>query len=192
MKKAKDMLNEIKNLLGVELSEEKTISLEKLNLENGTVIESEDFNTGSEVFILTEDQKVALPIGEYKLEDGRILQIEEEGIVKELKSEELEEEDEAQDSAELNYATKEELGEVISMVEEIKKMIEENMMDHKEEEMSEAEELKEELSKPAAEPLTHSPETTKKELNLNLYSQDRPKTTMDRILEGIANIKHNN
>lgn len=191
MKNAKDMLNEIKNLLGVELSDENTVVLEKLNLENGTVLESENFQTGSEVFILTEDQKVALPIGEYKLEDGRTLEVAEEGVIKEIKAEEHEEDAPAEETG-LNYATKEELAEVVSMVEEIKKMIEEKMMDHpEEEEMSEAKELKQELSKPAAEPLTHSPEA-KKETKLNLYSQSRPSTTMDHILQGIANIKHNN
>ena len=87
MKKAKDMLNEIKSLLGVELSEEQEIVLAKLNLENGTVLESEDFNAGSEVFILTEDESVALPVGEYKLEDGRILEVSEEGVIAEIKAE---------------------------------------------------------------------------------------------------------
>ena len=72
MKNPIEMLKEIKNLLGVELSEEKKTILAQLKLENGTVLEADDFVEGNEVFILTEDERVALPMGEYQLEDGRI------------------------------------------------------------------------------------------------------------------------
>ena len=76
MKNPIEMLKEIKNLLGVELSEEvkaeSQVILAQLKLENGTVLESIDFKNGNDVFILTEDEKVALPKGEYQLEDGRI------------------------------------------------------------------------------------------------------------------------
>ena len=69
------------------------IKLEQMKLDNGTVLVPEAFEAGHEVFIVTEDEKVALPIGEYTLEDGRELVIEEEGIIKEVKSmeEEVEE-----------------------------------------------------------------------------------------------------
>ena len=40
---------------------------------NGTVLEADAFESGKEVFIRTEDEKVALPVGEYELEDNRIL-----------------------------------------------------------------------------------------------------------------------
>ena len=81
--KATDMLNQVKNLLGVELSESE-ITLAQLKLENGTVLEADSFEAGKEVFILTEDEKVALPVGEYELEDNRILVIEEEGLNSQL------------------------------------------------------------------------------------------------------------
>jgi hypothetical protein len=48
-----------------------------------------------EVFIVTEDeQKIPVPVGEYELEDGRILVVVEEGIISELKekADEVEEE----------------------------------------------------------------------------------------------------
>ena len=77
--KATDMLNKVKELVGVELEQE--VKLAQATLENGTVIESENFAAGSEVFIVTEDEKVALPVGEYTLEDGEILKVEEEGII---------------------------------------------------------------------------------------------------------------
>ena len=62
------MLNEVKKLIGVEASIE--VKLAQAELENGTIIESESFAEGSEVFIVTEDERVALPVGEYKLVDG--------------------------------------------------------------------------------------------------------------------------
>ena len=44
--KSQELLSQIKNLLGME-----DIQLEKLNLENGTVLEAESFETGKEIFI---------------------------------------------------------------------------------------------------------------------------------------------
>ena len=57
-------------------------------------LEADAFESGKEVFIRTEDEKVALPVGEYELEDNRILVVEEEGLIKEIKAEEHEEEEE--------------------------------------------------------------------------------------------------
>lgn len=192
MKTAKNMLNEIKTLLGVE---EQEIVLAQLNLENGTVLESEDFNSGSDVFILTEDEKVALPVGKYELEDGRILEVIEDGVISEIKAEEVKAEEEEEkkpeeEKEEMAYATKEELAEVVSMVEEIKSMIEKIGEGKEEEEVSaeESEELKENLSEASAEPIKHSPEKTT-ETKFNLYSQQRPLTTLDRVMEGISQIK---
>ncbi len=124
------MLNKVKELVGVEASEE--VKLAQATLENGTVIESEEFAAGSEVFIVTEDEKVALPIGEYTLEDGEMLKIEEEGVIasigaaEEVKEAEASEEVEAaeEEKEEMNYATKEDLAEVKAMIDEIKSMIE--------------------------------------------------------------------
>ncbi len=59
-----------------------------------TVLEAEMFEAGNEVFVVTEDeQKIALPIGEYEMEDGRILVVVEEGIISEIKEKEEEEEE---------------------------------------------------------------------------------------------------
>ena len=79
--KATDMLNKVKEVLGVESEE---IKLAQATLENGTIIEAEEFAEGKEVFIVTDEEKVALPIGSYKMEDGQELIIEEEGIIKSI------------------------------------------------------------------------------------------------------------
>ena len=72
-----DMLNQIRTLLGVEDAEK--VELAQMTLENGTVLEAEVFEANNEVFIITEEEKIALPVGEYTLEDGRILAVEVEG-----------------------------------------------------------------------------------------------------------------
>lgn len=196
------MLNKVKEVLGVELNEEtQEVKLAQATLENGTVIESEDFAAGNEVFIVTEDEKVALPVGEYTLEDGEMLKVEEEGIIASIGAAEEapEEEVEAAEEEEMGYATKEELAEVKSMIEEIKAMIKDKE-EMSEEVTEEVEEPKEELSEEvkeeevelsAEEPvakITHNPEKEQK-VNINLYGQKRQATTMDRVFSKIANIK---
>jgi phosphoglycolate phosphatase-like HAD superfamily hydrolase len=198
--KATEMLNKVKELVGVEASNE--VTLAQATLENGTVIESENFEAGNEVFIITEDEKVALPIGDYTLEDGEMLKVEEEGIIssigaaEEVKEEESEEVEAAEEEKEeMKYATKEDLAEVKAMIDEIKSMLDPKKEEEKEE-MSEdvleekVDEVKEELSsveEPVAK-VTHNPETETKK-NLNLFAQKRTMTTADRVLQRISNIK---
>tara|TARA_R100000541_G_scaffold154_2_gene589 strand:+ start:610 stop:1206 length:597 start_codon:yes stop_codon:yes gene_type:complete len=197
--KATDMLNEVKKLIGVEASVE--VKLAQAELENGTIIESESFAEGSEVFIVTEDERVALPVGEYKLVDGETLIVEEEGIIASVGAVEeapAEEEVEAEEKPkeEMGYATKEELQEVKKMVEEIKALLE-----PKDQEMSDegstsvkSEETttktvyaeKEEMSE--VEKVSHNPESESKK-NTNLYSQKRSGNTLDKVMDRISNFK---
>jgi len=201
------MVNQIKNLLGVELSEttNNEVVLAQLQLENGTILEAESFESGKEIFILTEDQKVALPVGEYMLEDGRILNIQEEGLISEIKAEKEEEdekeEDEKKDKEEekMEYVTKEEFR---KEMDDLKKVIEEMGYGKKEEDkeemsqqvslavteiLNEQEQLKEELSQPAAKPLKHSPEN-KDEKKLSFKFNKGPLTTQDHVNQMIYNI----
>ena len=191
--KATDMLNKIKETLGVELSEE--VKLAQAALENGTIIEAEEFAEGKEVFIVTEDERVALPVGSYKLDDGQELIIEEEGIIKSI-GEAVEEapEDEAPAEEveaaeeEMSYATKEDLAEVKSMIDEIKAMIEkkdELSVDETVENI--VEEVKEELSQ--VEKVNHNPEANSDKA-LNLYSKKGGTTTMDIVLQKINKFKN--
>ena len=158
---------------------------------------------GQEIFIVTEEDKIAMPVGKYELEDGKVLLIEEEGVIASLgeqkeeepKDEQLAEEDDKKE--EMGYATKEELAEVKSMVEEIKAMIEK---DHKKEDMSEeekpeeiseektdekVEEPKEELS--AVEKVTHNPEVEEKK-TIKLGANRKIMTTHDIVMQRISKI----
>lgn len=198
------MLKEIKSLLGIELSaeveevkaeevatEETKVELAQMTLENGTVLEAEEFAPDFEVFIVTEEDKIALPVGEYILEDGRVLVVEEEGIIKEVKSEAAEEEApeveievEAAEE-EMGYVKKEEFA---AAIEEIKAMIDE--LKSVKEEMAQVEaQVKEELSAtPASAPLKHNPEAQAQKEMFN-YSPKRQASTRDRVLSKIANLK---
>ena len=188
-----DMISKIKEVLN--LSEE--VKLEQMPLENGTVLEAESFEAGNEVFIVTEDEKVAVPVGEYELEDGRILVVAEEGIIAEIKAEEEEEvevEAKEEEKEEMKYATKEELAEVKSMIEEIKAMLEpkEEMSEEPKEELSAVElsevpvEVQEELDKPAAEPIKANPEKKQTLSKFNIAS-NRPMSTLDKIMAKLSN-----
>lgn len=192
--KATEILSKIKTYLGEDtadivndIEQTQEVKLAQAKLDNGTVLEAEAFESGNEVFIVSDDEKVAVPVGEYLMEDGQILVVSEEGLIDEIKSEEAKEEEEEVEASEeieeveAEYATKEELAEVKSMLEEIKAMID------KKEEMSEVEEqVKEELSEtPASEPITHNPEP-KQKVNLK-YSQNRKQSTFDKVMNKIIN-----
>ena len=73
------MLNQIKTLLNIE------VKLEEMKLENGTVVSADSFEKGKEIFIVTDDEKVAMPVGEYLLEDGRLVVVEEEGSIADVR-----------------------------------------------------------------------------------------------------------
>lgn len=182
--KATEMLNKIKTYLGEETTDaQEKVELAQAKLENGTVLEAEAFEAGNEIFIVSEDERVAVPVGEYEMEDGKILVVAEEGLIAEIKDAESEEEVEAE-KEEMGYVTKEELAEAVS---EIKAMIE----DMKKEEMSEevekeATELSEELSQPAAEPIAHNPEQKNNNIGVK-FAQNRRQTTLDKVLSKINN-----
>jgi hypothetical protein len=77
----KSILNKVRTLLGLE------VKLETMRLSDGvSMLEAESFEAGQPVFILTEDeQRIALPVGDYELEDGRILVVIEEGVIADIR-----------------------------------------------------------------------------------------------------------
>ena len=90
------MLNKIKTLLNIE------VKLEEAKLENGTIVEAESFEKGKEIFIKTDDERVAMPVGEYLLEDGKLVIVEEEGLIADLRdpSDEVPEKEDAESEEE--------------------------------------------------------------------------------------------
>lgn len=200
--KATEILNKIKGIVGVELAEE-SVNLAEMKLENGTVLVAEEFKAGEAIFIKSEDEQIALPVGEYKLENEMILVVKEEGLISEIKEVEAEKEEEEKEEVEaadhkdeekeeMRYVTKEEFNKA---VDEIKAMI--DKMGKDKEEMSEetaTEEVKEELQETelsatkeeAVEPIKHNPETEQNKKGKFLFGQKRTETTMDRVFSKIA------
>ena len=200
--KATEILNKIKGIVGVELAEE-SVNLAEMKLENGTVLVAEEFKAGEAIFIKSEEEQIALPVGEYKLENDMVLVVKEEGLISEIKEVEAEKEEEEKEEVEaadhkddekeeMRYVTKEEFNKA---VDEIKAMIDE-MGKHKDE-MSEetaTEEVKEELQETelsatkeeAVEPIKHNPETEQNKKGKYLFGQKRTETTMDRVFSKIA------
>ena len=193
--KSRELIYQIKNLLGME----ENIQLAQLKLENGTVLEADSFEQNMEVFILSDDERISLPVGEYQLEDGRTLSVEDEGVIsqigmeeeKEEKEEEKEEKDmEDKDKEKMEYVTKEEFK---KEMDDLRKYME-DMMKHKDEEKEKEEmasqvatEIAVEMSKqPAAKAIKHSPEN-KEEKKKFVFADNRTETTLDRIMSKLAN-----
>ena len=195
--KSQELIYQIKNLLGME----ENIQLAQLKLENGTVLEADSFEQNMEVFILSDDERISLPVGEYQLEDGRTLKVEDEGVISEIgmnehkdkEEEEKEEKDmEDKDKEKMEYVTKEEFR---KEMDDLRKHIE-DMMKHKDEEKEKekeemasqvATEIAVEMSKqPAAKAIKHSPEN-KEDKKKFVFADNRRQTTLDRIMNKLAN-----
>ena len=204
---ATEILSKVKTLLGVDPSNVdvklEQVSLEEMTLENGTVLSADKFESGNEVFIKTEDENVPLPEGEYELSDNRILIVKTEGMIEDIKNSEevveetveetaedtnLEEAPVQEEKEEMNYATKEELTALAESVEEVKGQLQqiiESIGDKKEEKEEMAKQ--EELSKPAAEGIKHSPENVEAKSGTRFAVNSNQNTTYGRVLQAISN-----
>jgi hypothetical protein len=89
-------LNKVRAILGLE------VKLEQMELDNGAVLEAEVFEAGQEIFVIADDEKVAVPVGEYKTQDGQMIVVSEEGVIGEVKKadEEPKEEEAAEEPKE--------------------------------------------------------------------------------------------
>jgi hypothetical protein len=192
------VINQIKTLLGME------VKLETIKLIDGiTIFEADTFETDKEVFIVTEDeQKIPVPVGEYELEDGRILVVIEEGIISELKekADEVEEEvieeeakseegyKEDEEEMKATPSAKKTIESVVkeTFFAEIEKLTQENIeLKAKLENLSKVEEVATEATELSeVKPIAFNPENTN-EVETFVYGSKRPKTIMDTILEKI-------
>ena len=181
-----------------EVQEEVKVEMATMKLANGIVVEAESFEAGENVFLIGEDdEKVAAPVGEHELEDGKILVIEEEGVIKEIKdaAEEVTEteepvaEEESTEMAEeeMAYVSKEEF---TAAIDEIKEMI--AAMMPKEEQSSEVEEVIEEVVEekvemsevPAAKKVAAAP--VEKKPQVQNFSKSGRGTTLARIYSKLS------
>jgi hypothetical protein len=164
-------------LSAVETSE---VELAQAKLDNGTVLEAESFEAGQPIFIVSEEDRIAVPVGEYEMEDGRILVVAEEGVIGEIKEATAEVEEEPSVEIEVEAAVEP------TMEDKIKEMV----MPLIEEMKAELSAIKEEMAKkkqemssdmPAAMPIRHNPEAAPAPARVNL-AQNSPETAIDRVL----------
>ena len=199
----KSILNKVRTLLGLE------VKLETMKLSDGvSMLEAESFEAGQPVFILTEDeQRIPLPVGEYELEDMRVLVVIEEGViadVREAAEPEVEVEVEAPEAeapaVEEEVAASTEAPQAKKIVESI---VKESFFSEIEALKKENEELKAKLSAQTTEvaeevapvelseepkPISFNPENTQS-VDMFKIASKQGQTTMDKILTRISNIK---
>jgi hypothetical protein len=111
---AESILDRIMVKLGI--NEPVAVALEQVKTEDGQAIfEADAFEVGQAVFIVTEDGKIPAPAGEFAMEDGNIVEVDENGVIVEIAKKEAEveeeivEEVEAQDDI-MKEEIKEEMG----------------------------------------------------------------------------------
>jgi hypothetical protein len=197
----KNVINQIKELLGME------VKLATMKLSDGmTILEAEVFEAGAEVFIVAEDQKIALPVGEYELEDSKMLVVIEEGIISEIKEMEAEEEMPIEEpEAETEVEVEAEAAAPKDIKKTVESIVKETFFSEMEALKIENEELKAKLEmfskvEPTTEvateettkenkveleevsPITFNPENVNKAEGFKFASK-RARTTMDSILE---------
>lgn len=198
--KANEILNKIRTALNME------VKLEQWKLINGTIIEAEVFEPDQEVFIITEEARIALPVGEYKIEGGKILVVREEGIIAEIKEAEAAEPEAAPEAAaepELEAPTIpkkviESVSKEIFFSEEQKNEIKQMFIEFKSELLEElkpkeeikAEEVKEEVKLEEEKPIKPSPEAEVEKKEINLYAQNQSLSMQARVYNRIVNNKN--
>ena len=187
----KETLNKVRTLLGIE------VKLEQMTLDSGAVLEAESFEAGQEVFVVSDEERVAVPVGEYTTEDGKVIVVSEEGLIAEVKEAEAEEapaeETEAEKEEELAEAPatpkkvvksiSEEM--FFSEIEKLRNEINELKLSKTEVVEEEVVEEKVELSTDEVEGITHNPEKLSENKELNLYSQKGGNSTLNRIFNKI-------
>lgn len=195
----KSILNKVRTLLGLE------VKLETMRLSDGvSMLEAEMFEAGQPVFILTEDeQRIPVPVGEYELEDMRILVVIEEGVIAEIReAAEVEEEVEVEEAPEVEEEV-EAATETATPKKTIESIVKESFFSEIEALKKENEELKAKLSAQTTEvaeevapvelseepkPISFNPENTQA-TDVFKFASKRNATTMDTVLSRISNIK---
>jgi hypothetical protein len=186
--KANEAIKQIKTLLGLD------VKLAQARLADGvTVLEAEAFEAGMEVFIVTEEGNVPLPVGEYEMEGGElILVVEEEGIIAEIKEVEETVEEEAPAAEEEAAAPmEEEMSEETRQPKKtIESIIKETLFSEVEKLKVENDELKAELSRMKEEatnlsadvkPILYNPENEQKADTFKI-SKNKAAGSLDRVL----------
>lgn len=75
----KEQINALLRKVGLKAEE---LKLEQVTIDEGAaILEAEVFEAGQPVFIVNEDERIPVPVGEYELDNGFKLVVEEEGVI---------------------------------------------------------------------------------------------------------------
>ena len=120
LKKIKVLLGMVEEPTPIELEEAKEqMKFEEIALEDGTIVSADSLEAGSAVFIMVEEEKQPLPVGEYALADGSLLVVTEEGTIAEIKAAEEKKEDEPVEEDMSQDNSKQALVEAVGMLEKL-------------------------------------------------------------------------
>ena len=123
MSNAKEILARVYDI--VMGKEESTVEVELAQVktaDGAAIFDAESFDVGQAVFIVTEEGNIPVPMGEYILEEGLKIKVDEQGVIVEVEAEGAEEVEEAAEVVEAkDMAEKEETGMMESMPKKVVK-----------------------------------------------------------------------
>jgi len=175
----------------MEMAAKRKYNFAQETLDNGTILEAEAFEAGNEVFIVTDEERIPLPVGEYVLADGRKMLVEQEGMIASVESAAVEAEDMPEEDVKIEAEEEEVVveapAEVAAEIEAVVEAVVEVVAPLIEEVKEEMEKIKEEMGKykekmsktPAARTIKHNP--SKPQKDMFKISENRPQTTLDRV-----------
>jgi hypothetical protein len=92
MNDAKSILDRIGTMLFSKEEPTVEVELAQVKTEDGAaVLEADAFEVGNAVFIVTEEGQIPVPTGEYTLEEGLKIKVDEQGVIVEVEAEGAEE-----------------------------------------------------------------------------------------------------
>ncbi len=207
---AETILDRIMVKLGI--NEPVAVELEQVKTEDGQAIfEADAFEVGQAIFIVTEDGKIPAPAGEFAMEDGNIVEVDENGVIVEIAKKEAEVEEEIVEEVEAeNDIMKEEIKEEMGMkpkktvksktemeesyfsaqIKELEAKFEARLSALETEKVALSAQNAELEERLATEPAPHTPfnpeATTTSKMNFHISSK-REKTIKDRVFDQLFN-----
>jgi len=203
----KEKINELLKAVGL-----KAVALEQITTGEGeATLEADKFEAGENVFIVNEEDRIPVPVGEYKLDNGFMLIVEEEGIIasyEEMK-EEVEEEPMEEETTEevatndtpneqplpktiiesvtkeTKFSADESLIEALRQeITNLKAEVAELKAEPSEEESEKVEEVNEEVE--LSKPITHNPENEKEVEMFKYANKKNGASTLDRVFAKLS------
>lgn len=178
-----ETLNKVRTLLGIK------VKFEQMKLENGAILEAEAFEVGQDIFVVADEERVPVPVGEYVTDDGMAILISEEGVIADIKqvdaAEPEQEEEVVAEEEELEAEKPKKVVESVSTetffaaIDKLTASIEELKLAKVE--VKEVKPL--ELSEEKPKSIKHNPEAGTEQKKMHLYAQNSRDSIENRIFK---------